>query len=117
VELWTFPSSSARFGIHPAGVHTLYSRSRTILVESGVLDSLTDAERKQLGADCWRVAGAVFRPGGAIRSGVERLLDGNMILAAVVEPDDEEARLRAQRVAYLAAWAVCRAACDWAGQG
>jgi hypothetical protein len=114
VEPWALPPAGARFGMHPVGVVPLYQRAHGVLDGSGVLAALDAADAERVGEECWRLASEVFSPGEGVRASLERAVQDRVVRPNLMGQASEENKLRRFQLAYVAAWAVFRAASELA---
>lgn len=114
VEPWTLPPAAVRFGLHPVGVVPLYQRAHLVLDDAGVLAGLDVEDVERVGAECWRIASEVFTPGEGVRSSLERVVQERVIRPNLMGQVSDNDKLRVLQLAYVAAWAVFRAASELA---
>ena len=114
VEPWTLPPAGARFGLHPVGVVPLYQRAHIVLDGCGVLATFDAEDTERVGEECWRIASEVFTPGEAVRTSLERAVQERVVRPNLMGQASDEEKLKRLQLAYVAAWAVFRAASELA---
>jgi len=112
---WIRPSGRAAFPLIRDGRAELYGRSVKLLIESGAADRWNEQTLRMAAGVLAAAVEIVFRPGGAVREGVDRLAEDLSPLYPsdfVALPRSEQ--VKALRFCALCGWTVVKAACEWA---